>query len=344
MKELAIIIPAYNGGARLLDSVQSCARSGLPADRYAILVVDNCSTDDSISNLPSTDRNGAAVQFWRNERNLGRTGNWNRGLEIAEREGYPFAVFLFVGDTWAENAPIGDLLNLMKQSGAVLGMAPLSIATEDGSSSREGARISIHGGQALIGSHELLHKVVRTGRLPFAPLQANIYRLFADRPLRFDTDPAKALNTDIESTVAYLLDHSGKVALISKPFLVWKEHAERFFATQDPWFVMRETRASLRRVGEATGVPVNWTSANAISLLTSAYELSRKLPLPDRIAFVSRVFWQMKSEPGGVSIWKFLSFTLNKLLRNRSYLSLPRDCAVSAPAAPAASRSARVLS
>ena len=344
MKELAVIIPAYNGGSRLLDSVQSCARSGMSADRYAILVVDNCSTDGSISNLPATDRNGAAVQFWRNEKNLGRTGNWNRGLEIAEREGYPFAVFLFVGDTWAENAPIGDLLNLMKQSGAVLGMAPLSIATEDGSSCREGARISIHGGQALIGSHDLLHKVVRTGRLPFAPLQANIYRLFADRPLRFDTAPSKALNTDIESTVAYLLDHSGKVALISKPFLVWKEHAERFFATQDPWFVMQETRASLRRVGEIAGVPVDWTSANAISLLTSAYELSRKLPFTERVGFVSRVFWKMKSEPGGVSVSKFLSFTFNKLLHNRSYLTLPRACAVSAASGPSASRSARALS
>lgn len=328
MRELAVIIPTYNGGSRLIESVQSCGDSGLPADRYGVLVVDNCSTDGSTQRLPTVLGNGAPVHVWVNENNLGRTGNWNRGLEIAARESYTFAAFLFVGDTWAREGSAGELLNLMKQSGAVLGMAPLSIAAEDGNSCREGARISISGERAFIESQHLLHTMVTLGRLPFAPLQANLYRLFDENPLRFDTDPAKALNTDIESTARYLLEHSGTVALISRPFLVWREHSSRFLATQDPWFVMQETRATLRRVGEATGVAINWKSANAISLLTSAHELSRKMSPAHRLAFLWKVFHYLAVAPGGISIRNLLGFTFNKLFRNRSYLTLPNGYAV----------------
>jgi hypothetical protein len=326
MKELAVIIPAWNGGPRLLESVESCARSGVPAERYGLLVIDNCSTDDSIEKLPASDANHVPVQIWRNESNLGRTGNWNRGLEIAAREGYQFATFLFVGDTWATGASIVELLDLMKQSGAVLGMAPLLIAAESGSGCREGARISFPHDRALIDTLDLLEIVVRNGRLPFAPLQANIYRLFGENPLRFDTSPQSALNTDIESTVSYLMEHGGTIALISKPFLVWKEQSQRFLSRQDPWFVMLETRASLSRISAATGLPVDWAKANAISLLTSAHELSRRLSPGARVRLVWKVLRYLRRAPGGVSIREVLGFACNKVLRNRSYLWLSDSC------------------
>lgn len=340
MRELAVLIPAYNGGARLRESVESCARASLDPERYSIFVIDNCSSDGSVDKLPTLDANGVPVRIYRNERNLGRVGNWNRGLEIAGQEGFPFVTFLFVGDTWVPGSAVEELLDLMKQSGAVLGMAPLSIQAEDGQSSREGARISIPGKQALVDSHDLLHLIVKTGRLPFAPLQANIYRLFPDCPLRFDVDPKNSLNTDIESTVHYLLEHRGKVAIVSKPFLVWRESSQRFFALQDPWVVMQKTRASLRRVGETTGVGVDWRSANAVSLLTSAYELSRKLTPIRRLAFVWKVFLYLKRVKGGVSLSRVFQFTLNKVLRRQSYLSLSRDYT----AANTASNTARVAS
>ena len=100
MKELAILFPSFNGGARLRNSVESCAEVGLPPDKYALIVVDNCSTDGSIEALPRVDRNNVPVCVYRNERNLGRAANWNRALEIAERHGFRFATFLFAGDTW----------------------------------------------------------------------------------------------------------------------------------------------------------------------------------------------------------------------------------------------------
>lgn len=325
MKQLAVLIPTYNGGARLLQSVASCAASDLAAGSYTLLVIDNCSSDGSVDLLPPLDSKGAPVRVYRNSSNLGRVGNWNRALEIAEQEGFEFAAFLFVGDTWASGSSVGDLLSLMKQSGAGLGMAPLWIQSGNGRRAREGSRISFPGPTAVIDTQVLLQRVVQTGRLPFAPLQANIYRLFPQNPLRFDTDPAKGLNTDMEATVEYLREHGGPVALVSRPFLIWKEDPQRFFSAQDPWFVMRETRASLERVAQITQIPVNWQSANAISLLTSVRELSTRLPIPARIAFLWRVLRFVQKAPGGLSFTKVLKFTLSKLLQNRSYLWVPGD-------------------
>jgi glycosyltransferase involved in cell wall biosynthesis len=324
MKQVAVLFPCYNAGARLRESVESCAAAGLPPDKYALIVVDNCSTDGSIEALPAADRNSVPVQVFRNSENLGRVGNWNRALEIAEKEGFRFATFLFAGDTWRPASSLNELINLMEENSAVLGMAPIRIVEEDGyPAPREGARVSIKGHSAIADAGSFLEYIVRVGRLPFAPIQANIYRLFPDHPLRFDPDPKYALNTDIEATIYWLRVHPGKIILVSRPFLVWKGHAGRFLSRQDPWFVMLETRASLRRVSELTGIQVDWASANAISLLMSFRELSNGGTLKQRLRFVYRVARHLRSAPGGLGVTKVLQFTLDKLLRKQSYLRLP---------------------
>jgi glycosyltransferase involved in cell wall biosynthesis len=328
MKDLAVLLPTYNGGSRLRQSVESCASADLPPERYALLVIDNCSSDASIEALPASDANGVKVEVFRNERNLGRVGNWNRGLELAETRGFRFAAFLFVGDTWAPNSSIRELLDRMQESDAVLGMAGLRIMEEGTSRSRDGARISIPGSSAIVNSRSLLEHAIRIGRLPFAPLQANVYRIFTDEPLRFSPDPKRALNTDIEATVGWLRDHPGRIALVSTPFLVWNDHSDRFFSKQDPWFVLLETRQSLRRASSLMGVDVDWKSANAVSLLSSAREISPRSTMFKRLVFFFGVLFYLRSTPGGLAIRKFVQFTLNKLLRKQSYVSLPRGSAL----------------
>jgi hypothetical protein len=323
MKDLAVLIPTWNGGERLLHSVESCACAGLPGDRYALLVVDNCSTDGSIEALPQVDANGVPIEVFRNDRNFGRVGNWNRALQIAEEQGHSFAAFLFIGDTWSPNSSLQELVNDMQQNDAVLGMAGLRIVDESSARSRDGARISIPGPSAIVKSRSLLEHVIRIGRLPFAPIQANIYRLFKEKPLRFDEHPERALNTDIESTIAWLQAHSGRIVLNSKPFLLWSDHSDRFLNKQDPWFILLETRQSLERASRCTGVEIDWESANAVSLLSSARELSPHVTWLKRAAFFCAVAMYLRSTPGGLAIRKFVEFSMNKLLRKQSYLSLP---------------------
>jgi glycosyltransferase involved in cell wall biosynthesis len=322
MKKLAVLIPVYNAGERLRRSVDSCAASGLSAKDYSLIVVDNCSTDGSIEALPCRDAQGVPIEVHHNESNLGRAANWNRALEIAERQGFRYVTFLFAGDTWTGSAAIAELLIIMDRTDAVLGMAPLRIVEEQARFVRDGARISIPGTSMSIASDRLLEQVVRIGRLPFAPIQANVYRLFSERPLRFSEESRRALNTDIEATVSWLQQHPGQIALISAPYLVWSRHPHRFLSQQDPWSVLLETRRSLERISAGIGVEVNWKSANAVSLLTSARELMPGAPLVQRFRFLWNVAKYLHSAPGGLDFREALRFTLNKLVRKQSYLSL----------------------
>src|SRR5436309_2181552 len=91
---VAILIPTFEGGALLHRTVSSCFNVGLDRSRFEVIVVDNASTDGSVKQL-SRD-----VTVCENPNNVGRVGNWNRALEIAEEGGFTYAAFLFVGDEW----------------------------------------------------------------------------------------------------------------------------------------------------------------------------------------------------------------------------------------------------
>ncbi|HMA49848.1 MAG TPA: glycosyltransferase, partial [Magnetospirillaceae bacterium] len=95
---IAILVPVFNGGALLAETLASPALAGLPADSYAILVSDNASTDGSTAWLGERDAQGAPVLLRSNETNLGRVGNWNRAVEWAEELGFSHALFLMAGD------------------------------------------------------------------------------------------------------------------------------------------------------------------------------------------------------------------------------------------------------
>jgi hypothetical protein len=328
--KLAVLLPAFNGSHLLRTSVESCARSGLSPDRYGIFVVDNCSTDGSADLLPAFDGNGVKVQVIRNERNLGRVGNWNRALELATEEGYAYATFLFVGDQWIPGGSISSLLDAMETSGSVLGMAPLRIVNQGGAILREGARISIAGHVACTDSQSLLKHSIGTGRLPFAPIQANVYRLFAKDPLVFQSGDSHELNADVEATAAFLTNHPGHITLMADPYLLWMERPGRFFSIQDPWYVFADTRRSLRRLSASTGIQVDWKSANAIAMLTALREPSPLIPLRRRLAFAARVFRFLQKDPAGLSFRRMSAFIFRKLFSRQSYLALSEL----SPAAP----------
>lgn len=74
---VTIMIPAYNQGAYLPDAV----RSALAQD-YAnleIIVSDDCSTDDT-ADIARTFAADKRLKYYRNEKNLGKTGNYRHCL------------------------------------------------------------------------------------------------------------------------------------------------------------------------------------------------------------------------------------------------------------------------
>ncbi|MDP9171451.1 MAG: hypothetical protein M3N54_12595, partial [Acidobacteriota bacterium] len=197
---------------------------------------------------------------------------------------------------------------------------------------RPGARVTIRGTAARVDSASLLEHSIGAGRLPFAPIQANVYRLFPERPLRFSSRPEDELNCDLESTVQFLQDHPGVVSIEAQPNLLWKERRGRFFTTQDPWSVFINTRLTLKRVSASTEIPVDWKNANAVAMLAALRETSRSAPWQTRIAFQFRALRYLLNDAAGLSATRMASFVARKLLLGRNYLDLssepePRRCA-----------------
>jgi len=316
--KLAVLIPVFDGGNLLHRTVASCLNSGLDRSRFSVIVVDNASTDGSLDGID------AGVFVHRNPSNLGRTGNWNRALEIAEEEGFTYATFLFVGDEWIPRGSVGRLLDFMDANGSVLGMAALRIVNEHGRLVRAGSRVTIRGTSAQVASGSLLTRSVGGGRLPFAPLQANVYRLFTDNPLRFSSNPDDGLNCDLEATVRFLQQHPGIVSIEAEPFLLWKERRGRFFTSQDPWSVFIQTRRTLERISEATGIQVDWKNANAVAMLAAIRETSM-VPRPTRISFQLRALRYLVKDQSGLSAPRMLAFIARKLFRGQIYLDLSSE-------------------
>jgi hypothetical protein len=313
---LAIMIPTFNGGPLLHRTIGSCFNASLDRSRFRVMVVDNASTDGSATRLDE----GVAV--YENAENLGRVGNWNRALEIAEEEGVTYAAFLFVGDELLPHGSLGSLLDSMDAHGSVLGMAALHIVSEDGSLLRRGGRVTIRGSAAHVDSGRLLSHSINKGRLPFAPIQANVYRLFRANPLRFSSEPGDALNGDIEGTVRFLQDHPGPVSIEAQPYLLWKERSGRFFTAQDPWTVFMKTRETLERLSASTGVPIDWESANAVAMLASLRETSHSIPWRERLLFRSRALRYLLNDTSGLSAAKMTAFVARKLFFGHNYLDL----------------------
>jgi len=91
-----ILIPTFNAEQFLERTLVSALNQTKKVD---IVVVDNCSTDNTIKIAQKYN-----VEIVQNSSNLGRIGNWNRCIEIAQEKRAPFFKLLFAGDILKENA------------------------------------------------------------------------------------------------------------------------------------------------------------------------------------------------------------------------------------------------
>jgi len=226
---IAILVPVFNGGALLAETLASPARAGLPADSYAILVSDNASTDGSTKWLAKQDAQGAPVLLRRNVTNLGRVGNWNRAMMWAEELGFSHALFLMAGDMLADDAVI-ELRDRMVVADAALGIAPYRIVDETLKPIRVARRIRWRGG--AIDQRRFALQSLGAGALLYGPLGANLYRLGESAPLRFD--PADETHTDQLATALFAQANDARIVYLDRPLSCWRDRKGRFHAGIDP--------------------------------------------------------------------------------------------------------------
>lgn len=89
MKPLvSICIPTYNGAEYLRECLDAVQAQTYPA--IEIIVVDDCSTDETRAMIEQYAAKDQRIQLFVNEKNRGLVGNWNRCLELAKGEWIKF--------------------------------------------------------------------------------------------------------------------------------------------------------------------------------------------------------------------------------------------------------------
>ena len=86
--KVSICIPTYNGEKYLAECLDSCLKQSF--SDYEILVVDDGSSDGTISIVKNYQTKDSKIKLYQNEKNLGLVQNWNRCIELAQGEWIKF--------------------------------------------------------------------------------------------------------------------------------------------------------------------------------------------------------------------------------------------------------------
>ena len=116
MTRLTIAIPNYNGGKNLKRAIISCRNITIPVQEYEIIVVDNCSTDNSLNIVNELKNEFSNLTFLQNKENVGRIQNWNVCIEKSKGE---FLIFLFSNDEINQHNNIHECLEILDKNNSI---------------------------------------------------------------------------------------------------------------------------------------------------------------------------------------------------------------------------------
>lgn len=95
---ISICIPTYNGEKYLKECLDTVLSQSY--ENIEIIIVDDCSTDKTISIVEEYIQKEDRIKLFKNQLNLGLVGNWNKCLELAKGE---WIKFVFQDDLIEEN-------------------------------------------------------------------------------------------------------------------------------------------------------------------------------------------------------------------------------------------------
>lgn len=129
MTKLSITIPNFNGAGTMERCIRSCSNVKLPKNDFEIVVIDNCSNDNSMQIIKELSKEYENLRIVVNEQNVGRIQNWNRCIEEAKGK---FLVFLFTNDTINESNNLEKIIPILDSDESISTVvSPFAIKTED---------------------------------------------------------------------------------------------------------------------------------------------------------------------------------------------------------------------
>ena len=100
MKKILVAIPVHNGAGWIEETLDSLLEQTYK--NFEVAIVDNCSDDKTCEIVKQYTNKfiqaGITLKLFKNLRNFGRVGNWNRALNIFRESDADACKLLFVGD------------------------------------------------------------------------------------------------------------------------------------------------------------------------------------------------------------------------------------------------------
>ncbi|MBV9570699.1 MAG: glycosyltransferase [Alphaproteobacteria bacterium] len=263
--KIAILIPVFNAGPLLRETMLSASKANLPGESYEIVISDNASSDGSTSGIPNADPQGAPITVHRNSANLGRVENWNCALEYAEQMGFSYAMVLMAGDVLTDTTVIA-LRDRMAELGAVLGMASYQVVDETLRPLRIARRIRCRNGlDFTVAPARFLAQFLATGAMLYGPLGANLYRIDGSARLRFN--PADPTHTDQLATALFAQAANRPIVYLDRPISCWRERPQRFHSTMTSSQRLNDDFRVIEHACSAAGVRPDYGRIRATLLL-----------------------------------------------------------------------------
>lgn len=211
--KVSIMIPTYNNGDYIAQAVES-ALAQTYKDKE-IIISDDCSSDDTGKIAKAFAEKHENVFYYRNEKNLGRVGNYHKTLYEYSTGSY--VLNLDADDYLSDNNFIADAVNMIeKDSELVLVFArSSSFFEEDGSLTTN--KINSDLDSKIDGSRLFL--MYPDGYS--IPHFASLYKRSHAMEIGYYTKDI--ISSDWESVLRLLIGK--KVGFINRPIGVWRKHS-----------------------------------------------------------------------------------------------------------------------
>ena len=219
--KLTVGIPNFNGGDNLKEVIESCQHIQLPRKEIEILIVDNQSTDDSISTIEKLKGKFSNIKLWQNSENVGRIGNWN---EVLEKAGGDYLILLFTNDRIYEKNDIKKILKILDEDTSVsICISSLVKKEENGNKIKKQYFNDI----VLCDSKGFSNDVISRGLFPFGTIESIIYRMNDIKLKKIKFLENLPINAD-EIFSYSLATNREKIMFNPTPQIIWDLTKERF--------------------------------------------------------------------------------------------------------------------
>lgn len=219
--KLTVAIPNFNGGNNLKEAIESCQHIQLPKEEIEILIIDNQSTDDSISIIEKLMEQYSNIKLWQNTKNIGRIGNWNAALEKASGD---YLIFLFTNDKIYEKNNIKKILKILNENETI----SLCISAFNKKEKKE-ITIKKHYFHNIIlcDAKGFSNDSICRGLFPFGTIESIIYRINDIKENKFKFLENFPINAD-EIFSYNLAINREKIMFNPTPQIIWDLTKERF--------------------------------------------------------------------------------------------------------------------